>query len=116
MRVYDLLGREMATLLSNEQLEEGYQTVSFEPSGMASGVYFYRMEAQGLEDEALKTIRNAQDAVSKVASNRVDSCVAAISPAFDSARSAVSWMAEVTLSYLWIPSGICYITCQSVHF
>ena len=56
VRVYDLLGREMATLLSNEQFEEGYQTVSFEPSGMASGVYFYRMEAQGLEDEALKTI------------------------------------------------------------
>jgi hypothetical protein len=43
-------------LLNNEELEEGYQTVEFVPIGLASGVYFCRIDAQGLGDEALRSV------------------------------------------------------------
>jgi phosphatidylserine/phosphatidylglycerophosphate/cardiolipin synthase-like enzyme len=44
--VYDLLGREVATLV-NERESAGRYAVSFDPSGVASGVYFYRLTAGG---------------------------------------------------------------------
>jgi hypothetical protein len=43
LKVYDLLGREVATLLDNQQLDQGDQEVTFIASGFASGVYFYRL-------------------------------------------------------------------------
>jgi photosystem II stability/assembly factor-like uncharacterized protein len=42
--VYDMLGREVATLV-NEVKEPGYYTVAFEARNFASGVYIYRMTA-----------------------------------------------------------------------
>ncbi len=42
--VYDLLGREVA-LLVNGVKQPGSYTVQFDGSGLASGVYFYRMQA-----------------------------------------------------------------------
>lgn len=44
--MYDLLGREIATLL-NENREADYYTVEFNGSNIASGVYFYRIDAEG---------------------------------------------------------------------
>lgn len=44
LKVYDLLGREVATLV-NERKAPGSYSVSFDASGLASGVYFYRLEA-----------------------------------------------------------------------
>ncbi len=46
MKVYDMLGREVATLVDGE-LEAGHQSVEWNvpQSGIASGVYFYRMQA-----------------------------------------------------------------------
>lgn len=44
MRVYDILGREVATLV-NEPLSAGKHEVQFDGSSLASGVYFYRLEA-----------------------------------------------------------------------
>ena len=44
LKVYDLLGREVTTLMS-EVKQPGMYTVQFDGSGLASGVYFYRMEA-----------------------------------------------------------------------
>ncbi|HEY6191241.1 MAG TPA: T9SS type A sorting domain-containing protein [Bacteroidota bacterium] len=43
LKVYDLLGREVATLLDNQQLDQGDQEVTFVANGFASGVYFYRL-------------------------------------------------------------------------
>jgi hypothetical protein len=43
-KVYDLLGREVATL-ANEVRSPGTYTVEFDGSGLASGVYFYRLQA-----------------------------------------------------------------------
>jgi uncharacterized membrane protein len=44
LKVYDLLGREVATLV-NEQKPPGTYEVTFNAAGLASGVYFYRIEA-----------------------------------------------------------------------
>jgi hypothetical protein len=44
LRLYDLLGREVTTLV-NEVQTAGYHSVRFDASGLASGVYFYRMKA-----------------------------------------------------------------------
>jgi len=43
LKVYDVLGREVATLLKNEAMEEGEHEVEFNASGLTSGVYFYRL-------------------------------------------------------------------------
>jgi hypothetical protein len=42
LRVYDVLGREVATLV-NESLPPGSYEVTFDAAGLASGVYFYRL-------------------------------------------------------------------------
>ncbi len=44
LKVYDILGREVATLV-NEVKQPGAYTVPFEGSNLASGVYFYRLSA-----------------------------------------------------------------------
>jgi aminopeptidase N len=44
LKVYDLLGREVAVLV-NERKAPGSYTVRFDASGLASGVYFYRLKA-----------------------------------------------------------------------
>jgi hypothetical protein len=44
VKVYDVLGRVVATLV-NEVKEPGSYTVQFDASSLASGVYFYRLQA-----------------------------------------------------------------------
>jgi hypothetical protein len=46
LRIYDVLGREVATLV-NEVKTPGSYTVPFDASGLPSGVYLYRMMAGG---------------------------------------------------------------------
>jgi hypothetical protein len=43
LRVYDMLGREVATLV-NEQKPAGRYTVQWNAAGMSSGVYFYKLQ------------------------------------------------------------------------
>ncbi len=47
LKVYDVLGREVATLV-NEVKERGRYTVSWDASHMVSGVYFYRLSTPTL--------------------------------------------------------------------
>jgi hypothetical protein len=42
--VYDLLGREVATLITGMQ-DAGFRSVQWDGSGMPSGVYYYRLFA-----------------------------------------------------------------------
>ncbi|MBN1634789.1 MAG: T9SS type A sorting domain-containing protein [Ignavibacteria bacterium] len=44
LKVYDLLGREVATLI-NENLHPGTYEVSFNANNLSSGIYFYRLSA-----------------------------------------------------------------------
>ncbi len=47
VKVYDALGREVATLVNSNQLP-GFHSVTFDGSRSASGVYFYRLTAPGV--------------------------------------------------------------------
>lgn len=44
LKVYDVLGREVAVLV-NELKQPGFHTVDFNASNLASGIYFYKIEA-----------------------------------------------------------------------
>jgi len=44
LKVYDLLGKEVKTLV-NENLKAGRYKVEFDGSGLSSGIYFYKLEA-----------------------------------------------------------------------
>ncbi|MBX2990996.1 MAG: T9SS type A sorting domain-containing protein [Bacteroidetes bacterium] len=44
LKVYDLLGREVATLV-NERMNPGTYSATWNAAGFASGVYFYRLQA-----------------------------------------------------------------------
>jgi hypothetical protein len=46
LKVYDILGNEIATLV-NEEKPAGSYEVDFNASALPSGVYFYRLEANG---------------------------------------------------------------------
>lgn len=47
--VYDVLGHEVSTLVNEKQAPGTYQ-VEFDGRGLASGVYFYRLETDGFTD------------------------------------------------------------------
>lgn len=49
LRVYDILGKEVAMLV-NEVKNAGNYSVDFNASGFTSGVYFYRLESNGFSD------------------------------------------------------------------
>ena len=49
LKVYDVIGREVATLV-NEQQKADYYKVTLDASRFASGVYFYRLQAGNFVD------------------------------------------------------------------
>lgn len=49
LKVYDVLGNEIKTLV-NEYKPAGKYTVNFDGSGLASGIYFYRIKAGSFSD------------------------------------------------------------------
>jgi hypothetical protein len=51
LKVYNLLGQEVATLLDRQEMELGVQQVGFNASQLASGVYFYRLTAEQIANE-----------------------------------------------------------------
>ncbi|MCX7878103.1 MAG: T9SS type A sorting domain-containing protein, partial [Ignavibacteria bacterium] len=54
--VYDVLGREVQTLV-NEQLSPGTYEVDFDGTNLPSGVYFYRIIAEGEGQKFTKTMK-----------------------------------------------------------
>ena len=46
LKIYDVLGREVTTLV-NEELTAGTHETVFDASGISSGVYFYQIKAEG---------------------------------------------------------------------
>ena len=49
LKVYDLLGREIATLVDRVE-EPGYKSVRWDATGLASGVYYYQLHAVAFVD------------------------------------------------------------------
>ena len=49
LTVHDLLGRKVATLV-DERLPAGSQTVTFDAGNLSSGVYLYRLQADGYSE------------------------------------------------------------------
>lgn len=45
LKVFDLLGQEIISLLSNEFMNAGSYSYKFDASSLASGTYIYRLEA-----------------------------------------------------------------------
>jgi hypothetical protein len=57
LKVFDLLGREVATLV-NEEMQIGEHSVQWNASGMPGGVYFYRLATNGfLETKKMILLR-----------------------------------------------------------
>jgi len=57
LKVFDVMGREVATLVDEVQ-NAGFKTVEFDAAGLSSGVYFYRLTAGGfVEIRKLMLIR-----------------------------------------------------------
>ena len=44
LKVYDILGREVVTLV-NEEKRDGNYKVKFDGSGLSSGIYFYKLQS-----------------------------------------------------------------------
>lgn len=49
LAIFDNSGREVSRLV-NENRSSGYYSVSFDGSGLSSGIYFYRLEVKGSEN------------------------------------------------------------------
>lgn len=49
LKVYDILGNEVATLV-NESQESGQHEIEFNGSGLASGIYIYRLDTPSFHD------------------------------------------------------------------
>jgi len=43
LKIYNVLGQEVATLLNKEEIEEGQHEIEFDASRLSSSVYFYRI-------------------------------------------------------------------------
>jgi hypothetical protein len=55
LKIYNILGQEIATLIDRELMDDGTNEVRFDAHNLASGVYFYRLIAQGLDDDGAAT-------------------------------------------------------------
>jgi hypothetical protein len=56
LRVYDISGKELATLV-NEVKDAGYYTAQFDGSGLASGIYIYRLIIEGNGQKFIKSLK-----------------------------------------------------------
>ena len=56
LKIFDVLGQEVATLI-NGQMAAGSQKVSFDASSLNSGVYFYRIDASGVDGQKFSSVK-----------------------------------------------------------
>ncbi len=50
LKVYDIVGKEVATLVNNDLRKEGLHQVTFDGSNLSSGVYYYKITAGEFTD------------------------------------------------------------------
>ena len=56
LKVFDVLGQEVITLV-NEELVAGGHQITFDASGFNSGVYFYRIDASGINGKSYSQVK-----------------------------------------------------------
>lgn len=56
LKVFNLLGQEIVTLL-NQDLTAGLHEVNFNADGLNSGVYFYQLEASGIDGKSFSSVK-----------------------------------------------------------
>ena len=66
LKVYNMLGQEVLTLLNNESFDAGTEEVEFDASGLSSGVYLYRITASTVDDDGNVIANNAFTTVKKM--------------------------------------------------
>ncbi len=49
LKVYDIMGREVAVLM-NGMVQQGRYSVDFNASGLSSGIYFYKLVSGSFSD------------------------------------------------------------------
>jgi hypothetical protein len=54
LKVYNMLGQEVATLADREEFLEGMNSVEFDASALATGAYYYRLTVDGGGFTAIK--------------------------------------------------------------
>jgi hypothetical protein len=66
LKVYNILGQEVATLLDDVFMDEGSDEVEFDASNFSSGVYFCRIVAQTINDDEEGTLGGKYVSVKKM--------------------------------------------------
>jgi hypothetical protein len=56
LKIFNILGQEVTTLLS-KSLNAGNHKVNFDASSLNSGVYLYKIEAQGVDGSNYSSIK-----------------------------------------------------------
>jgi hypothetical protein len=50
LKVYNILGQEVQTLLQQEDMDQGFQEIEFNGDNLGTGVYFYRLTVETTDD------------------------------------------------------------------
>ncbi len=66
LKIYNMLGQEVATLLNNEEVTAGTEDVEFDASSLSSGMYLYRLVASTVDDDGNVVTNNAFTSVKKM--------------------------------------------------
>lgn len=56
LEVYNMIGQRVATLINNQTYNAGSHNIAFDASGLASGVYFYRIQAGNFTQQRSMTL------------------------------------------------------------
>ena len=50
LKIYDILGREIKTLINNEEMESGFYEIDFDANNLNSGIYFYKLTTNNFSE------------------------------------------------------------------
>ena len=53
LTLYNVLGQAVLTIMNNEEMNEGIQSVEIDGTDLSSGVYFYKLEATSINEEGM---------------------------------------------------------------